>query len=118
MVNKLYEIANEMVGIVGKESDGSCNEYGEEFVEFVMCITNIDKEEIITKWKNWIKAYMEFSKYQFKGSTYDTKKPLKIFWRIRPEIIGKTYGEVVLYARLCISNNTLKTIQVLKDGWK
>lgn len=113
--NELYEIANEIVGIAGKNSDRNYNEYGEEFIEFAMYITNIDKEEIITRWKSWIKSYMEFSKYQFKGSAYDTEKPLRIFWRARPEIIGKTYGEVVLYARLCISNNTLKTIQALID---
>lgn len=106
--DKLYKIANEMVGIVEKESNGSCNEYGEEFIEFATYITEMKEEEIIKLWSDWIKAYMTFSKYNFRGRVLDNiYEPLKIFWRVKPEIIVKQYERkiVLLYARLCISNH-------------
>jgi len=103
----LYDMANKEIGWVGNLSDQRFNEMGEEYDQFAVYFT--DWEDAIWKWSEWIKGYKGFAKYRFKGGhkVSDFQEPLKIYWRVRPEI-SESDGLKRIYARLLISNNTSK----------
>jgi hypothetical protein len=106
LTNFLYDIANKIVGNIG----GSTNR---EDIEFALRFEDAEKAKEI--WIEWVNAYKKFARYNFnEGKLSDIDKPLKIYWKKRPEIFAYTNGKptknlsskdggLVLYARLLIS---------------
>jgi hypothetical protein len=95
----LYDRANKIVGWVGNPSDSMLSETGQEFLETVIMFR--DHEELLEKWEKWIEAYKITAKNTFINKVSDSEKPVKIYWRMKPEIMK---DKQALYARLLISN--------------
>jgi hypothetical protein len=99
----LYDIANKIVGNVGKNNNDTYSVTGEEYIEFATFF--IDKDEVLRKWIEWIGAYKSFAQHVFSGKIRDNNQPLAIYWRSLPEIDqDKNSNRYSLYARLLISS--------------
>lgn len=99
--NKMYELANSIVGNIGDSTDNKHSVTFEEYVEFIY-ITK-DKNEILPAWEKWIKSYMQFASFCFKDSSTAFFMLLYIYWKTKPEI--KKIDEIYqCYARLLITN--------------
>jgi hypothetical protein len=102
----LYDVANKIVGNIGKSTDI-------EDIEFALRFKDAEKAKEI--WIEWINAYKKFARYNFnEGKLSNIDKPLKIYWRKQPEIFAYINGKpiknlspidggFVLYARLLIT---------------
>jgi hypothetical protein len=99
--NKLYKIANEIVGNVGEPTNTRIAVNGEEYITFLF-ITN-DKKEIKNIWTKWIKACVLFKQLaKPEGEAFSKEPTLYIFWRTLPKIT-ESDGRVGVFARLLIS---------------
>lgn len=99
--------ANQIVGAVGSVAtdyyDCAENEHKEKFVEF--CAPFNSEVHLRGLWENWIRSYMDFVKYQLRGEVGAVNNPMKLYWRVTPEIADAgDGGERLCYARLLISN--------------
>jgi len=103
--NRMFVVANNLVGKMGKPTSDRMSVTGEEYVEFVY--KTKDLSTILPKWKDWINGYCVFAKNCMKGRVEDTNAPLHIYWRVKPEI-KKYESKFYVYARLLISTLTAK----------
>ena len=102
--NKMYELANSLVGNIGDSTDSKLSVTNEEYIGYVYIAT--DENEILPAWKKWIEAYITFIPSRFIGYTNYFFAPLYLYWRTKPEIITKVTGLYQCYARLLITNLT------------
>lgn len=103
ITNKMYEIANTLVGNVGESTETPLSVTGEEYIQYFFCTLTIN--EIIPAWENWIKSYIGFVPSHFTGKTNRFFSPLFVHWRVKPEAKLKK-GVYQCYARLLITNLT------------
>ena len=102
--NSLYDIANKIVGNVGKSTTNHLSVTSESYI--TVAIRLKDKSQILSCWENWITAYKEFVRHKKdECAPIDKRNPLTIYWRTLPKITEdpNQLGQFVLYARLLIS---------------
>lgn len=106
--NKLYKIANELVGKVGESTNIALSVTGEPYVTFAL-ITK-DMNEIEKVWTDWIKAYIFFRNNSTLGcEDMWHKKDLIIFWCTKPHFLEED-GKIQVYARILISRDDMGTV--------
>lgn len=99
---KLYGIANKLVGNVGPRTSGSRAVTGELYITFSHIAAN-KHEDVAPVWEEWVKAYIVFQKRaKPEGCDFEQEPRFHIYWRQVPEI-KRIDGLFHVWARLLIT---------------
>lgn len=121
LIDRLYNVANEIVGHVGESTDTDTAITGERYIAFYIKAESLADCE--RKWIMLIKSYLYMVKSQADVQIIDpTLRQIKIYWRTIPEltdnnrrpISDKHCGEIQLYARFLISVLTFSDTMITR----